>query len=88
VASTEFIVRDEEANTEARYRQDGIAWLLFSHSANGRHVWDEIMRTMEYIIFKGVEGAGFWKNLYVRLRLHGGGDMEVSKDKLLWAPQR
>jgi hypothetical protein len=85
VAPTEFVVRDEEAKTDAIYKQDGISWRLYYGPNNGRHVWDEIRRTMQFIIFKGVEGAGFWKNRYVRLQLHGGGNMEISDDNKEWS---
>jgi hypothetical protein len=81
---TEFIVWDEQANLEARYRQDGIAWLLFSQSSSGRHVWDEIRRTNDFLVFKGIVGSGVWQNRYIRLALHGGGDMQLSETGDNW----
>jgi hypothetical protein len=85
VAPTEFIVRDDDAGTEARYRQDGVSWLLFSDSASGRHVWDEITRTDAFIVFRGVRGSGFWEDRYIRFALHGGGDMQISDNNSDWS---
>lgn len=76
-APTEFVVGSLDATT--RYRQDGVAWLLFSPSANGRHVWNEVRRTDKHIIFKGIIGSGVWENRYIRLALHEAAEMEISE---------
>jgi Family of unknown function (DUF5675) len=82
---TEFVFQYDEPNSEARYKQDGTAWLLYSHSENGRHVWDEVERTGDSIIFKGTGDSGFWKGRQVRLPLHGGGDMQIKESGGGWA---
>ena len=81
---TEFIVRDNEARSQATYRQDGTAWLLFSESENGKHVWNERLRDEKYIYFDGTEDAGVWTGRQISLRLHGGSDMFVRKPGGQW----
>jgi hypothetical protein len=79
VKPTEFILRDEQAGLDAVYRQDGTNWLLYSNTQDGRHVWNEVIRTDQHIMFQGAAGSGVWQNRQIRLALHGGGQMEVRR---------